>query len=355
MVKILHATDVHTDLKKYEAIVNHANSSDVDAVLITGDLTDKDSEAYHSVYAQLMGKSIKASAGKEVLDIAKKQTELAKRVMPLVGLMQQTGARPEDLEGLIEGLDADKDKKTRLKADAKDIKINAEKLQKLGEEFKKSLEADPNYAKINSEVITEFRKYQTSEIKSVNEVLVKSKKPVYAVTGNHDPNFISELMDIHFLDKDGSADIKGIRFAGTPSTYEMPKGIPQEDYSHLEDYVVEGEGKKVEGSREYNRLKDEKIDVLATHGGLADRLERDNYKHKKPDQVMYKLMKDKEVKLNLSGHFHEELIKKVDNILQLNPGTERVYEIEMEKKDKGVYVNKVTVYKYVLDVGTSEN
>ena len=38
MVKILHATDVHTDLKKYEKLVNYANSSDVDAFLITGDL-----------------------------------------------------------------------------------------------------------------------------------------------------------------------------------------------------------------------------------------------------------------------------------------------------------------------------
>lgn len=355
MVKILHATDVHTDLKKYEAIVNHANSSDVDAVLITGDLTDKDSEAYHSVYAQLMGKSIEASAGKEVLDIASKQKDLAGRVIPLVGLMQQTGASPEDLESIIDGIDIDENKKTKLKADAKDIKINVEKLQKLGEEFKKSLEADPNYAKINSEVITEFRKYQVSEIKAVNDVLVKSKKPVYAVTGNHDPNFISnEMENVHFLDKDGSADIKGIRFAGTPSTYEPVRNISYLDYGHLGDYVIEGEG-KVEDSPEYNRLKDEKIDVLATHGGLADRLERDTYKHKKPDQVMYKLMKDKEVKLNLSGHFHEELIKRVDEILQLNPGTERVYEIEMEKKDKGVYVKKVIVYKYVLDVGTSKN
>ena len=51
MVKILHATDVHTDLKKYEAIVNQANNSEVDAVLITGDLTDKDSKAYGAFHS----------------------------------------------------------------------------------------------------------------------------------------------------------------------------------------------------------------------------------------------------------------------------------------------------------------
>lgn len=307
MVKILHATDVHTDLKKYEAIVNHANNSKVDAVLITGDLTDKDSEAYETAYPQFVQRALVKNGGKFV-------------------------SRLEEAE-------------------------KAGDRKKL-EEIVKELENSPEDKIIKKEAQDMFRAYQISEMQAIDKILAGLNKPAYAVTGNHDPDFTYKIMEnVHFLDKEGSKDIGGIRFAGTPSTYEPVKNISYLDYSHLGDYVIEGEG-KVEDSPEYNRLKDENIDVLATHCGLADRLERDTYKNKKPDQVMYRLMKTKSVKLNLSGHFHEELIKRVDDILQLNPGSERVYEIDMYKDKKAgkVIVNEVVVYEYVLDkVGTSKN
>lgn len=305
-MKIVHCTDPHTDLRKFQAVVNHANSSDANAVLITGDLTDKDSEAYETVYPQFFQRALVKNGRKFVsrLDEAKKEGNKKK------------------LEAIL-----------------------------------KELDNSPEGEAIEKEAQKDFRAYQISEMQAIDKILAGLNKPAYAVTGNHDPDFTYKIMEnVHFLDKEGSVEIGGIRFAGTPSTYEPVKNISYLDYSHLGDYVVEGDGRKVEDSPEYNRLKGESIDVLATHCGLADRLERDTYRDKKPDQVMYKLIRDKGVKLNLSGHFHEQLIKKVDDILQLNPGSERVYEIDMDKKDGKVIVNEVVVYKYVLDkVGTSEN
>ena len=251
MVKILHATDVHTDLKKYEKLVNYANSSDVDAFLITGDLTDKDSKAY----------SIMSS--KAVINAIKKNTA------------------NENLESIIKRL-------------------------KTGEAI---LKDHPAKERILSEALNEFRAYQLAEIKAVYNILGNCKKQVYAVTGNHDPDFISEEMDnIHFLDKDGSAEICGIKFAGTPSTYELPAGVLPMDYTHLRDYVFD-DAEDVAYSPEYNRLRNEKIDVLATHGGLADRLTRDILSGKRPDHVMYKLIKEKEDERILDqerGHLVQE-------------------------------------------------
>src|SRR3989344_197354 len=40
MVKILFASDLHSDLGKYQAIVNHANAQSIDAVLFGGDFVD---------------------------------------------------------------------------------------------------------------------------------------------------------------------------------------------------------------------------------------------------------------------------------------------------------------------------
>ncbi len=353
-MKLLHATDVHTDLRKYEAIVNHANSSNVDAVLITGDLSDKDSGAYQKIYQTAMRSAIEKHASKEALATLKNTEAAAQSVFPLINLMQHTGAKPENLEALIGELDVDENIKERLKTDAKDFKANFEKFRKLNEQFQAALKKDQNSEKIENEADKTFEDYQKKEIKDIHAVLSQCKKQVYAVTGNHDPGFISEFMEnVHFLDKDGTAEICGIRFAGTPSTYESVKGITDKNYKHLEDYVIKSKEGEVEKSPEYNRLKKDKFDVLATHCGIADRTYRD--KMQGPDMVAYRLMKEKEVKLNLSGHIHDELIKKVDDILQLNPGAERVYEIDMEKKDGKVHINKVVVYKYVLDAGTSNN
>ena len=250
MVKILHATDVHTDLKKYEAIVNQANNSEVDAVIISGDLTDKDSEAYQVICSQLVTSSLKKYGGEEA-----------------VRKIEQTGRI--DLSALLEDLGND------------------------------------NSKKFIEETVKAFRAYQASEIKAIDEVLKACKKPIYAVTGNHDPIFTYKLMEnVHFLDREGSAAIGGINFAGTPSTYEMVPGILPVDYGHLGDYNVDG---NVADSPEYRRLSGESIDVLVTHCGLLDRLKRDTMRGKKPDQIMYKTMKEKGVRLNLSGHFHEKL------------------------------------------------
>jgi Icc-related predicted phosphoesterase len=331
-MKLLHATDIHTEITKYEAIVNHANSSDVDAVLVTGDFVDKDSQAFPQAFAISLNKALEQYAGPELKGAINELNFTVEKAQK----MEQAGATREDLESLI--------------SEAKNIQLKIGELEK----------NDPNVEKIHDVALEGFRGYQTAEAKAVDQVLGKSSKPVYGVTGNHDPVWLYQAMDnVHFLDKEGSVEIKGIKFAGTPSTYESVRGIPMDDYSHLGDYVVEAMGGTVESSPEYNRLKNEDFDVLATHAGVADRIANDTMMQNQPDSIMYKLMKEKGAKLNLSGHFHGELenhLRKVDDILNLNPGSDKVYEIDMEKRANGVYVNKISVYRYNLeDVGTSSN
>lgn len=291
MVKILHATDVHTDLKKYEAIVNHANNSKVDAVIISGDLTDKDSVAYPAICSELITASVK-KYGSEALV---KHIEETERI---------------DLSAVLEDLGEDKSKK------------------------------------VLEEAHKAFRAYQVSEMKAIDEILKGCKKPIYAVTGNHDPIFTYQFMEnVHFLDREGSAVIGGLKLAGTPSTYEMVPGILPVDYGHLRDYNVDG---NVDSSPEYRRLNGQDIDVLVTHCGLVDRLQRDTMRGKKPDQIMYKIMKEKGVKVNLSGHFHEKLHGVHEGILQLNPGSDLFFEIDLKKGSKGTLAENVEIYQPVL-------
>ena len=177
-MRLLHATDVHTDLRKYEAIVKHANSNPVDAVLITGDLTDKDSETYQRVYTTAIRSTIEKHVSKDTLEILKNAEAAAQSVIPLINLMQRTGSKPENLESLVSKLNVDTKVKDKLIADAKNFNINLSSYEKLAKEFQSALEADSNAEKIEEESDKIFESYQKKEMKDVDTIFSKCKKPV---------------------------------------------------------------------------------------------------------------------------------------------------------------------------------
>ncbi|MDP4012838.1 MAG: metallophosphoesterase [Candidatus Nanoarchaeia archaeon] len=313
-MRLVHVTDLHTDLKKYERAVNYVNSSGADGLIITGDLTDRNSVTYPQAYKEAVMKAKVKNASPEVSDLMKQHDFLVGKNVE----MKKKGATDEDLEDLIG------------------------EFQILESKIEKALE--PIRGEIDKSALQLFRNYQVSEAQEVDEILGGAKSTVLAVLGNHDPYFLPEVMEnIHFLDRAGSVELSGLRFAGTPSTYEMVRGIPMNDYTHLGDYVVDGQ---VSESPEYNRLKGQKIDVLATHTTLLDRLTKDTMRGKKPDQVMLRILQESGAKLNLGGHFHEPSQGRVSDILNLNPGDGQIYDMEIEKVNGAARVKKLIIYGF---------
>lgn len=345
MTKLFVASDLHGELEKYEALVSHTNSSDIDAVVINGDFVNKtDPETGYDFVRVIGERRFKYVSNKERIQ---EFAQLSQIVSTIESNLQELDGDKEKLARLIVQGDRLEDKVKVVLLDAlENHDENISKLEILGPEVEKE------EAENIQRGLLEAVKYIEDKVKSVDEVLGKSKKPVYGVAGNHDPNFVYEIMKhVKFLDKTGSVDIKGVKIAGNPSTSEFLRGFEglEQLYDHLYNYPgVKDENvseflkeNPVDNTDLYQRLKDEPIDVLFLHKGVGDKMAPGQNGY---DPVAYKLVKEKRVPV-FCGHFHDSLISNVNDILGIRSGPDIAYEVDIDAESKRI--NYIDVYRFV--------
>lgn len=346
MVKLTVTSDLHGEEAKYLALVEHANQSDTNAVVVNGDFLDELDQERGFKYQESMSKiKFKYISDKERFDEAIKLAHIVQRIEANI---TQLGSKEKLAELVISNNKLDDKIKEELLLAVQNHESNKSRLEKLSKDIEEQ-EGD-NLEKGEKESIKSFQEQTRKDIKSIDDILAGSQKPVYGVAGNHDPALVYEMKNVRFLERTKTVNIKGLRIAGNPSTYELPMGLPQELYSHLDRHGAMSDKdaeavlleKKIEELESYQRLKDEEIDVLCLHKGVGNKMtsEKSGY-----DPVAYRLVKEKRIPFILCGHFHSGLIARANDILGIRSGPDTVYEVDINPETK--QVNYIDIYKFV--------
>lgn len=191
-LRILHLTDIHDDWEKYEVIARYLaskknNDQAIDAVFVTGDFIDTDSENKNGTAYQIV------QSLKQLLENGTIKAE-AEEFEALVAKHQKEGKI--DLGSLDEGV------------------------RKQFGTLRDTIQTK------QSEVVA---KTATESYQRHAEELSKMEVPVYGVLGNHDLTFGYDVLgnEVTFLDKINKAAIKrktGLEFIvkGDLNTFEVP-------------------------------------------------------------------------------------------------------------------------------------
>lgn len=211
---------------------------------------------------------------------------------------------------------------------------------------------------------------------TASNMLKQSKHKYLGVLGNHDPNDVHQMQGIHWLDKDGPVEIKGLKIAGAqnmPETeiiQEFPKelyaGRERDKYiSDIEKFIKEtGTKEDLDNFRKsnpvYQRLvketKEKTADILVAHTGIEKLALEERKDGQKIDWTygagLALWVKDKTLKkeplIMLSGHVHPQpLYVKEHGYQGLRSSNEYAYIIHVNTETK--QIEKIEVYQKVYE------
>lgn len=355
MVRFVVMSDPHEVDGRFGALVDYVNDSskNIDAVFINGDFLNEhfeDEQGRKSTgYIGFLKERKFDYVNQEKLA---KVRQLGHVVSIVENLLRESGGDKAKLAEEVVSMDKLEDKfKDTFLENIKNHENNISNFNKLNKEME--IEEKDNVKRGIKDGPRKLVQYMKDRIKVIDKKLAESNVPVYGVAGNNDPGLIyKEMKSVHFLEKEGSININGLRIAGNPSTWEMPKGLEAlvEFYDHLdnsenhvkdenvESYLRE---KGVENIPVTKRLKDEKIDVLFLHKGVGGKMVNGN----DYDPAAYKLVKDKNP-ITFCGHYHSSLITYVNGKLGIRSSPDIVYDVEIDPRTKKIsWVDVLRVVK----------
>lgn len=209
---------------------------------------------------------------------------------------------------------------------------------------------------------------------TADNMLKKSKHKYLGVLGNHDPNYVHQMQGIHWLDKDGPVEVKGLKIAGAqnmPETeiiQQFPKdlyaGRERDKYiSDIEKFIKEtGTKEDLDNFRKsnpvYQRLvketKEKTADILVAHTGI-EKLALEERKDGQKIDWQYgaglalwakdKVLR-KEPLIMMCGHVHPQPLYLNENGYQgLRASNERAYLVHVNTETK--QIEQIDVYKRV--------
>jgi len=299
MTRFLFASDLHGDLGKYRALVNHCNSQEIDALLIGGDLVDGD--------VNVEGQEKKVSQHAAFINESLEEV-LSEEEREVMGKVQNEEQRQH---------------------------VMARAFKKYRTAIKKG-----------------FRKrVEEKELSLIKKILAEYPGPKVVSSGNHDPNFVREYLgnEAKYVD-DCIVTIKGVKIAGGCASYE-----PSAAALHFPEFFPH--------TQNYNSTRDEKISqedfsradghepaqIYLWHRGVTDRFSPDRADagntHDYHARRLVEIARAKgEDPLVLSGHFHSLDGGREKGVTQLRAGPDYVYEFVYDPGRKRL--TEIIVYKY---------
>ncbi|MBD3362063.1 hypothetical protein GF358_04730 [Candidatus Woesearchaeota archaeon] len=356
-ITALQISDIHDkgDLSELEALVSFANETKPDVVVAAGDLSD--GAVYQQLFLQANKKII------EAIDMPAEEKELVKY---------------QQMHELVS-----KEGEEKVREHLQSVSGTAEEGEQMLEEFKKYLSNKENIAKAinkfqeelgkNKETIAAENKKVFDTIKQhltgMNTKLGEIKSKKVGVRGNHDSDYVYKMNNLHWLEKDGPAEINGITFAGAPNTYEAIAGMPQQFYSKLEDDVPIqdinefikqfGTNEDLEEFKQNNpvyqrlekQLQGKSTDFLVTHKGIGEFSQGFGYGAGLALWVKDKIIQENKSPIILSGHIHgDELYSAEEGYQGLRSSNQKAYIMYIDSETKKI--KQIDVYKKVYETIT---
>jgi len=356
-ITALQISDLHDkgDLSELEALVSFANQTKPDVLAIAGDL--QDGLTYRQFFLEANQKII------ESIDMPDEEKELVK-YQQMHDLVSQEGE--ETVRENIEQLAQTHEKGKQIMGEFEKYLNNKENVENAINKFYDELEK--NKESIEQENKKAFAKIQ-QHLVGMNNKLGEIKAKKIGVRGNHDIDAIYSLDQIHWLEKDGPAEIKGITFAGAPNTYEAIIGVPSEFYNALEDdpptkditeFIKQfGGDEDLEAFKQNNpvyqrlekQLQGKSTDILVTHKGIGEFAHEYGYGAGLALWVKDKIIQENKPTTILSGHIHgDELYSTTEGYQGLRSSNQKAYIIHMDSETKKI--KQIEVYKKVYETIT---
>jgi len=335
----LQVSDIHTkeNLQEIKSVAELANSiENLDAVLCAGDLFDG---WYHAELVQQAQESQKKAQDNLSEEEKEFLQDKSKQVMLQVHeLVQKHG------EDVFSQLNAEEEQKEFLK---QEYEANKEIIEKVSGKLQQLNEA-----------VKTLEEKITTHINGADQIIGEINSAFYMVRGNHDVDSVYSMKNVHFLDKTGSIEIKGLKIAGAPNTDERIPQLADGFYKSLEIDIFDKDGFiKEKGEDVYQkllddlpiakRLKNAEIDILVTHKGLHEMAigtdrngEPHNYGY---GRALEKIVKKKKPAVILGGHVHGRgYIVQKRGYQGIRSSDQRAYTLHVDTETKKV--SKIDVY-----------
>jgi Icc-related predicted phosphoesterase len=346
----LNCADIHTGIESerpynLEAVIDLSKKEKVDIVLNAGDLVD----AWQYVNRHL--KRIQEAVLSE---------EEAEVLIQNQGIAQWVAKEGEEnIRKVLENMPSEENQK--ILSELEKYISNKDAFLAAAAKFKKGME-NPS-----EEIKTKTLEEIAGHISMIDKKLKEFEAPVISVAGNHDPDFVYEMKNTHYLEKKGAVNARGLTIDGTPNTNEIVPHLPEEFYrKENDDFHPDVEGFIEQfGTEEdlqnfktnnavYKRMK--KADLVLAHK-KPQRFSVDSEGQDMDTQFGYgaglmQIIKDTNPSVILSGHTHgREFFSTECGYEMLRASHQRAYVLEINTETK--QIERIKVYRRVYEEATN--